>query len=133
MQATLYLATTRAMGAPEPRICYERADPFCHSLNQPRLLVIALNGQFRYTLMTDKLSRAIQIAERVHPLAQEQNDPALMIGAYLNLACTLYCLGDFESARQYARKEQKAISLQKRAEATYAEYRRQKASGSGGC
>ena len=76
----------------------------CHSLNQPRLLVIALNGQFRYTLMTDKLSRAIQIAERVHPLAQEQNDPALMIGAYLNLACTLYCLGDFESAREYARQ-----------------------------
>jgi hypothetical protein len=29
-------------------------------------------------------------------------------------------------------KEQKSISLQKRAEATYAEYQRQKASGSGG-
>jgi hypothetical protein len=30
-------------------------------------------------------------------------------------------------------KEQKAISLEKRAEATYAEYRRQKASALGGC
>ena len=29
-------------------------------------------------------------------------------------------------------QEQKSISLEKRAEATYAEYRRQKASGSGG-
>jgi hypothetical protein len=29
-------------------------------------------------------------------------------------------------------KEQKSVSLQKRAEATYAEYRRRKASGSGG-
>ena len=29
-------------------------------------------------------------------------------------------------------KEQKSVSLGKRAEATYAEYRRQKASGSGG-
>ena len=29
-------------------------------------------------------------------------------------------------------REQKAVSLEKRAEATYAEYRRQKASGSGG-
>ena len=29
-------------------------------------------------------------------------------------------------------KEQKSVSLQKRAEATYAEYHRQKASGSGG-
>jgi hypothetical protein len=29
-------------------------------------------------------------------------------------------------------KQQKSVSLEKRAEATYAEYRRQKASGSGG-
>jgi hypothetical protein len=29
-------------------------------------------------------------------------------------------------------REQKSVSLEKRAEATYAEYRRQKASGSGG-
>jgi hypothetical protein len=75
MQAALYLATTRAMGAPKVRICYGRTESFCHSPNQPRLLVIALNGQFRYTLMTDKLSAAMQITERVHPLAQEQNDP----------------------------------------------------------
>ena len=44
----------------------------------------------------------MQIAKRVYSLAQEQNDPALMIGAYRALACTLYFLGDFETARQYA-------------------------------
>jgi serine/threonine protein kinase len=38
----------------------------------------------------------------------------------------------FREAIRIAR-EQKSVSLQKRAEATYAEYRRQKASGSGGC
>ena len=74
----------------------------CHSLNRPRLLYVALLGQWRYTLMTDKLSAAMQIAERVYSLAQEQNDVALMIGAYNALAATLYYLGDFESARQYA-------------------------------
>jgi hypothetical protein len=52
---------------------------------------------------TDKLSAALQIAERVYSLAQGQDDPALMIGAYYALASTLYFLGDFESARQYAR------------------------------
>ena len=52
--------------------------------------------------MTDKLTAAMQIAERVYSLAQEQNDAALMIGAYSALAATLYFLGDFESARQYA-------------------------------
>src|SRR6266403_2331922 len=53
--------------------------------------------------MTDKLSVAIQIAERGYSLAQEQNDAALKIGACAALAATLYWLGDFETARRYAR------------------------------
>ena len=103
MQAAQYLTATRGLGAPEARICYERAEPLCHSLHHPRLLYLALMGQWRYSLMTDKLSATMQIAERVYSLAQEQNDPALMIGACNALACTLYFLGDFESTRQYAR------------------------------
>ena len=102
MQAALYLTATRGLGAPEARICYERAEPLCHSLNRPLLLYLALIGQWRYSLHTDKMTAAMQIAERVYSLAQEQNDPALMIGAYRALACTLYFLGDFETARQYA-------------------------------
>jgi hypothetical protein len=103
MQAGQYLTATRGLGAPEARICYERAEPLCRSLDRPFLLYMALTGRWRYSLMTDKLSAAMQIAERVHSLAQEQDDPALMIGAYRALACTLYFLGDFESARQYAK------------------------------
>jgi tetratricopeptide (TPR) repeat protein len=53
--------------------------------------------------MVDKLRATMQIAERVYSLAQEQNDAALMLGAYSGLACTLYFLGDFESTRKYAR------------------------------
>ena len=34
-QAGLLLTTTRGLGAPEARICYERAEPLCHSLNSP--------------------------------------------------------------------------------------------------
>jgi tetratricopeptide (TPR) repeat protein len=104
MQAALYLTATRGMGAPETQSCYERAESLCHSLNDPRILCLALIGQFSYTLVTDKLSAAMQIAERVYSLAQEQNDAALMIGAYSCLSCTLYYLGDFEFARQYARR-----------------------------
>jgi serine/threonine protein kinase/tetratricopeptide (TPR) repeat protein len=103
MQAAKYLTATRGLGAPEARICYERAESLAQSLNQPRLLCLALMGQWRYSLMTDKLSATMQIAERVCSLAQEQNDSALMLGAYSGLACTLYFRGDFESTRQYAR------------------------------
>jgi hypothetical protein len=103
MQAGLYLAATRGMGAPEVGICYECAEPLCHSLNQPRLLSLALGGRFLYTMMTDKLSAAMRIAERTYLLAQEQNDTTRLIGAYGALTATLVYLGDFESARQFAR------------------------------
>src|SRR5271165_4242768 len=59
-------------------------------------------GQWVFSLVTDKLSAAMQIAKRVYSLAQEQHDSTLMIGAYRALAVTLYFLGDFEAARQYA-------------------------------
>jgi hypothetical protein len=65
-------------------------------------LYMALIGQWRYTFLTDKLTATMQIAERVYSLAQEQNDPAVVIGAYAALAATLFFLDDFETARQYA-------------------------------
>jgi predicted ATPase len=102
MQAGLYLTLTRGLGAPEARICYEHAEPLCHSLNRPLLLYSALMGQWVFSLVTEKLSAAMQIAKRVYSLAQEPHDSALMIGACRALAVTLYFLGDFESARQYA-------------------------------
>jgi hypothetical protein len=82
MQSGLYLTVMRGLGAPEARICYECAEPLCHSLNRPRLLFIVLAGRFRYTIMRDKLSAAIWIAERLYALAQEQNDAALISVAY---------------------------------------------------
>jgi hypothetical protein len=59
-----------------------------HSLNEPRLLFWALSGHSRYTLHTDKMSAAMQIAERMYSLAQEQNDSVLMIGAVWYARCT---------------------------------------------
>jgi tetratricopeptide (TPR) repeat protein len=104
MQAGLYLTVTRGFGAPETGICYERAEPLCHSVNRPRLLFMQLLGQIRYALMTDKLSVAMQIAERVHALAQEQNDAGLMLAAYQVFAAIFHFLGEFDSSRKYARR-----------------------------
>ena len=101
MQAGLYLTATRGLGAPEAQICHERVVSLCHTLNRLPPYS-ALIGQWRYSLVTDKLSATMQIAERIHALAQEQNDPALLMGAYRALANTLYFSGKFELARQYA-------------------------------
>jgi serine/threonine protein kinase len=102
MQTGLYLTLTRGLGAPEARICYEHAETLCHSLNRPVLLYAGLMSQWVFSLATGKLSATMQIAKRVYSLAQDQNDSALMIGAYSALAATLYFLGDFEAARQNA-------------------------------
>ena len=104
MQAGLYLTLTRGFGALETRICYEPAEPLCHLVNRPRLLFMELLGQIRYTLHTDKLSAAMLIAERVHALAQEQNDAGLMLAACQVFAAIFYFLGEFDSARTYARR-----------------------------
>ena len=66
------------------------------------LLYSALMGQWRYSYITDKLSAALPVAQRVYSLATEQNNSAIMIGACQALVSTLYFLGEFETARQYA-------------------------------
>ena len=58
MQAALNLIATRGMGAPEARICCERAESLCHSINRPQLLYSPLIGQWCYCLMTDKCRTA---------------------------------------------------------------------------
>ena len=102
MQAGQYLTATRGFAAPEAQICYERVASLCHSLHLSRPLYVALVGQWRNSLMTEKLTATMQIAERFYSLMQEQNDDALMLGAYRTLAVTFYFLGDFESSRQNA-------------------------------
>jgi len=100
-QAARYLTATRE-SAPEAQICYERAEALCHSLNRPRSLYLALLGQWRYSLTTDRLSVTMQSAKRVLTLAQEQNNSTLIIGACAAVGWTHYYLADFTTARQYA-------------------------------
>ena len=103
MQAALYLMVTRGQGSAEAQICYERAESLCHSLNRPLLLYSTLISQWRYSLVTEKLTATLQIAKRIYSLAQRQNDPATIAGACSALAANHCYLGDdFEAARQYA-------------------------------
>ena len=100
-QAAQYLTALQGHASLQAFICYQRLESLCSSLNRPMLLYVTLIGLWRYSLFTDKLSATMQIAKRVYTLAQEQNDAALMMGAYNVLAGTLYYLGDYDSARQY--------------------------------
>ncbi len=105
MQAAAYL-TARELASPEARICYERAEPLCHSLGRPLLLHVTLLGRWRYTLFTDKVPATMQVAERVYSLAQELDEPyandlgrrrfgmhALLFGRFrgLRTICDAWC------------------------------------------
>jgi predicted ATPase len=102
MQAGQYLTNTRGSSSPEARICYERLESLCNALDRPMSLYIALKGYWRYSLVTNKVSATMQVAQRIRSLAQERNDSALKLGGYIALAVPLYFAGDFEGARQYA-------------------------------
>ena len=102
MQAAVYLAATRSAHAPEARICNERAEALCRSLNRPRMLYVALIGQWRQNLVSLNLREAMQIATRMSSLTQQHHDSSLLMKVHMALAVTHYYLGDFTSARQEA-------------------------------
>ena len=101
-QSALYLTAIRGMGSAEARFCCQRMESVCRTVDRPQLLYVALMGQWRYSLTSDKLSVSLQLARRIHSLAQEQNDTAFMVGACIALAQALYFMGDFETAGQHA-------------------------------
>jgi len=72
------------------------------SLNRPSIFLSALDGEWRYSLVTDRLSATLRLAKRIHTLARKESDPTIMIGAYRDLAITLYYLGNFTTARKHA-------------------------------
>ena len=104
LESALNLSVTRGTQAPEVRACYERAERLSRSLNRPLLRGLALIGKWRYSLVTDELSATLEIARQLQAVAQEQDDASLSMKAYMALAATLYYLGEFQAAHDYAAK-----------------------------
>jgi len=89
--------------------------------------------------LTDRTSEALKAITEAEALIARTEERWWCAEMYRLSGVFLAAMGADEteieaSCREAIRiaKEQKSISLEKRAEATYAEYRRQKASGSGG-
>jgi predicted ATPase len=89
--------------------------------------------------LVDRTSEALEAIRKAEALAESSEERWWSAELYRLRGVFLAAMGaeqtqiegSFREAIRIA-KEQKSVSLQKRAEATYAEYRRQKASGSGG-
>jgi hypothetical protein len=89
--------------------------------------------------LADRSSEALEVINEAEALAERFEQPYFCAELHRLRGVFLTAIGADESQIEASFREairiargQKSISLEKRAEATYAEYRRQKASGSGG-
>ena len=89
--------------------------------------------------LADRISEALETIKEAQAVAQKTEERFWCAELHRLRGVFLAALGAQESQIESSfgqaistAREQKSISLQKRAEATYAEYHKQKASGSGG-
>jgi hypothetical protein len=105
-------------------------------------LVASIQNSWKRTIfshLADRKSEALEAINEAEALAERFEQRCYRAYLHRLRGVFLAALGaeetqieaSFQAAIRIA-KEQKSISLEKRAEATYAEYRHQKASGSGG-
>jgi hypothetical protein len=105
--------------------------------------VLGMPGLLEYKAealhLADRTSEALEVVNEAQALAERFEQRCYCAGLHRLRAVFLAAIGadetEIETSLRAAIKtarEQKSVSLEKRAEATYAEYRRQKASGSGG-
>ena len=88
-------------GAPEVRLTYSRAHELCDKIGDTPRLSRVLAGLSTYHTARGPFTTAYQIAEQLLPLAQERNEPPLLLRARTNLGVNAYLLGRFTAAREH--------------------------------
>jgi predicted ATPase/class 3 adenylate cyclase len=91
-------------GAPEMGEAYARARQLAETLNHPRELLFAMQGEFQYHVSRADLDRARQLSAQMRDKGEsEQNIPMQVLG-YDAIAYTCNYLGEFAAARMYIDK-----------------------------
>jgi predicted ATPase len=93
------LIATRGHAAPEVEHAYMRARALCQEMGDVPHLFRVLRGLSMLYLNRAELQRVRELAEQRLGLAQQQHDPALLLGAHDALGAILYHLGEFAPAR----------------------------------
>src|SRR5215510_7742416 len=95
------LIAVKGYTASEVEHSYTRALELCRQLGETPQLFPVLRGLQVFYFTRAQHEKARTLAEQLLPLAQHEQDPALLAGARLALGQTLYCLGELASAREY--------------------------------
>src|SRR5262249_49732385 len=84
---------TQGQAAPEVGQTYTSAWQLCQHLEAPHQLFPVLRGLWNYYANRAELQTAQALGEQLLALAQQAQDPAMLVAAHRALGAILYCLG----------------------------------------
>jgi predicted ATPase/energy-coupling factor transporter ATP-binding protein EcfA2 len=88
------LIATKGYASPEVEKTYVHAQHLCEHLDDPRQLFPVLRGLWNYYQVRAKYQTAHALAEQLLTLAQQTQDPAMLLAAHRALGSTLFYLGE---------------------------------------
>ena len=95
------LIATKGYAAPEVEQTYARARQLCHPLDDPQQRFTVLRGLWNYYNVHAELQTARTLGEQLLTLAQQAQDPAMLLVAHRALGATLLVLGATASAHTH--------------------------------
>ena len=95
------LIATKGYAAPEVAQTYTRARQLCQHLEDPQQLFPVLRGLWSYYFVRAELQTAHALGEQLLALAQQAQDPAMLVAAHRALGTTLFFLGAAASAHTH--------------------------------
>lgn len=95
------LMVTKGFGHPEVEHAYARARALCQQMGETPDLFPVLYGLWRFYRARGESQTARELGEQLLALAQHQDDPTLLLAAYVALGDVLYYLGEFTPARMH--------------------------------
>jgi predicted ATPase len=95
------LNATKSIAAPEVAQTYLRAQHLCQYLAEPQRLFPVLRGLWNHYNIRAELQTAHTLGEQLLTLAQQVQDPAMLIAAHRALGTTLFWLGTVAAAHTH--------------------------------
>jgi class 3 adenylate cyclase/predicted ATPase len=95
------LQATRGVTSPEVKATYTRARELCQQVGETRQLFPVLFGLRTFHQVRGECLTARELGEQLLSLAEQEQDPALLVAAYFALGSTLFHLGEFSAAQAH--------------------------------
>ncbi|MBI3799046.1 MAG: AAA family ATPase [Deltaproteobacteria bacterium] len=95
------LIITKGYAAPEVEHAYARAQELCQQVGETPQIFPVLWGLLSVYATRAEFQTAHKLGEQLLSLAQDVQDPLLLVEAHFQLGITLYMLGEFGPAREH--------------------------------